>query len=187
MIRRITVIAGLVLAPVAALAVAVSPAGAAVATPVPTAGCHAGVYAGYCGIQTNGNGRSLKVVDDSTKPGTLIRGLPDNRPDRGFDFYWFAYQGGTAKIAEYAPRGVASDECMTEIPHAVIPQTLRPRYLTLEPCTGNLDQQWTFNGYGWANGQTGDVITIAQDAAHLAIGQAPQAVPTKAETWSFSS
>jgi hypothetical protein len=146
--------------------------------PVPTSSCATGVYTGYCGVQTNGNGRSLKVVADQDAPGARLRGLPDTRPDRGFDFYWFAYDGGGAKIAEYAPRGIASGLCMTE--------TQDTREVILWQCTGALDQQWTFNGYGWANGLSGDVLTVGGAPSHLVGGVTP-GVATKAETWTFSA
>jgi hypothetical protein len=165
------------------ITLAASPAFAETPAAVPTAGCAHGIYTGYCGIQTDGAGFTLYVAQPAN--GARVTGQPDTgtlaSAKTGFDFYWFAYDGGSTKVAEYAPGGVASNLCLTEQEAGAI--------LTVDTCTGSQTQQWTAGsaadgGYSWASAATGDLIHASPLGSHYAAGlPAPSNLNG---TWTFT-
>jgi hypothetical protein len=165
---------------------AVAPALAAAPAAVPTQGCAHGVYTGYCGLRTDGAGFTLYVSGPVN--GGQVRGEPDTgtlaSAKPGFDFYWFAYDGGGTKVAEYAPAGVASGLCLTQQPGTAI--------LTVDTCTGSQEQQWTAalaadGGYTWANAASGDIIHASPLGQHFAAGLPAPAAPNGTYTFTFEA
>jgi hypothetical protein len=171
----------------AAAAALAASAGAYAAIPAgaSTSGCTQGVYEGYCGTQVSAEAVPLAwdVYRTIAKPGNKIIAYPDDAGDKATDFYWFAFDGGSAKVAEYAPDGIASNLCVT------VPS--RGAGLVLETCTGNANQQFTAaeegSGYTWTNSATGDIVADpAGLRSQLTDTPAPQTL-TGADEWTFAS
>lgn len=177
-------------AALAALALPVVATGQADAS---TPGCTTGVYAGYCGTQTDAEGPaalSFDVFRQSAKVNTPIIGFPNSNTDPATDFFTFAYQGGTTKVFEYAPNGRASGLCISE-PSA-------QAGLVLRGCNGSAFQRFTPKAitdpalpsapptFTWANVESGDIIAAHGRAAQLTGVLAPGAVPPATERWTFS-
>ncbi len=149
-----------------------------------TGSCTQGVYTGYCGTQVSAEATPLAwdVYQQQARPGNKIIAYPDSNTDRATDFFWFAYDGGSSKIAEYAPGGVADNLCVTEPgQHAG---------LVLDPCTGSASQRFTAteeaSGYTWTNVATGDIVTDPSGLrSQLAGISAPQTL-TGADEWNFA-
>jgi hypothetical protein len=155
---------------------AVSLAGAAGATSrTPTYGgsgnCANGIYSGYCGTQQSGTGLYIAADSHGRIIGTRHRQSSDS------EFFWFADASSSAasndKYAEFAPHGVASNEVMAEVRHRVV----------LVTASGAADQKWVYDGTGWQNVATGDVLrSTSNDGPVLAVG-GPSSGPS--ETWTF--
>lgn len=149
-----------------------------------TPGCTGGVYAGYCGTQTDGEpvALSFDVYQQHAKAGNKIIGYPDSSGDRAVDFFTFAYDGGKAKIFEYAPDGVASNLCITE-PAA-------HTGLVLAVCSGSAHEQFTATevtgGYTWTDDATGDLVSATGLRGQLAGVTAPGTL-TAADVWTSAS
>lgn len=147
-----------------------------------TPGCVDGVYAGYCGTQTNAEatGLSLDVFQQHATVNNKIIGYANSDNDRATDFYIFAFKGGPAKIFEYAPNGVASGLCVSEPSQGA--------GLVLRKCTGSLWQQFTAHrittpsaadSFTWSNGASGDIIATA-GARSQVVGVLPPSGTTSA-------
>lgn len=141
--------AAIIIAAAASTAVGgIAVAGAASAS---TPGCATGTYASYCGTETDHEPAPLSfdVYKQQTADDTPIIGYPDSSTDPATDFFTFGYQGGSNKIFEYAPNGVASNMCITVKGYGTAGK------LVLESCGGWTWQQFTATpaatGYNWAN------------------------------------
>lgn len=132
------------LATTAGLALATAgPAAAAVPHVTVANNCLTGPEAGFCGHQTAPDGLTL-AVGANLKIVSQLFLTPNTQ------MIW-ANNGlpGNAKTAEWAPDGVPQGLCMTQITGGA----------SMTACTpGDLAQEWIFNGTGWANAGTGDVI-----------------------------
>ena len=137
---------GLVVAAVAELTI-ISTASAGLFGSSPDA-CATGVYIGYCGTQQDASTSPLNLA----AIGNIIIGTSSTRTFGSEDFFWFAYDGGNNKIAEYAPNGVASNLAMAVVPQRFGYRGTNTYYaVILQPATGAPNQQWTYNGTGWTN------------------------------------
>jgi hypothetical protein len=133
--------------------------------------CAHGIYAGYCGTQKSGTGLYIAVGRHNAIIGT-------NRPQASnAEFFWFADGTSTSstppKYAEFAPGGVASNKVMAEVRHQVV----------LVTASGAANQKWSFDGTGWKNVQTGDVLkaTFRNGPVAAVHGTSSGA----SETWAF--
>jgi hypothetical protein len=141
----------------------------------PSASCADGIYAGYDGTQVNSDGQSVAVQDGQ------LQAVRDTR-QADTCFYWFAYDGGQNKIAEYAPDGIASNEVMAAV------WTWRGYQVELQRGNGSAYQQWNYNTADngtWTNAGTGTVLA-ADSHGHLYLAPAPAVVPDS-EYWTFQS
>jgi hypothetical protein len=176
----------------AAAAIAAT-AGFAVTAQASTTGCTGGVYSGYCGTQKSAETTSMawNVYQQTAKAGTkIIAYTPGSY--QAEDFFTFAYQGGSTKVFEYAPNGVASNLCISEpAAHAG---------LELRVCNGSRWQQEqataaatvTVNGqdvqtFTWTNVATGDTITDPAGLRSQLAGIDAPATPIAASEFYFSS
>lgn len=146
-----------------------------------TASCTTGTYAGYCGTQVSATGGSVNVkggIPASNVP--VIAFTNDN--SAGNDFFWFAYKGGTSKIAEAAPNGVNSNYCMSDpnlpdVPHLIVMRT----------CNGSAFQRWTFNGTGaWINAASGLALTDNGYKHQLTDTPLVAGVTPSPQSWAFA-
>jgi hypothetical protein len=150
-----------------------------------TAGCTQGVYSGYCGTQTDAEAVPLSwdVFQQHSKAGTRIIGYPDSSSDRAVDLFTFGYQGGQAKVFEYAPGGIASNLCVTE--------PSKGAGLVLAACSGSAHEQFTAtqvadsSTYTWTNVATGDLVTSTGLRGQLAGVTTPSTI-TAALEWAFA-
>jgi hypothetical protein len=132
--------------------------------------CAHGIYAGYCGTQKSGSG--LYIAADWR--GRII-GTRQPQSSNA-EFFWFA--DGTAigsgnKYAEFAPGGVASNKVMAEVRGQVV----------LAPASGADNQKWVFDGTGWKNVKTGDVLKATFNGGPIQAVHSPSSGPS--ETWGF--
>jgi hypothetical protein len=131
-----------------------------------TPGCTEGVYAGYCGTQGDAETSALvfDVYRQAAKPGNKIIGYANSDSDPATDFYTFAYQGGSEKIFEYAPNGIASNLCISE--------PASHSGLVLRVCNGSRWQQFeataVATGFTWTDKATGDLVEAAGARVQLA-------------------
>jgi hypothetical protein len=145
----------------------------------PQGGCANGIYAGYCGTQVDTGTPALSLA--AGQFGFTGRNIIATSHARGWsaDFFWFAYQGGSNKIAEYAPGGVASNQVMAETGHGRI---------VLQRATGAPNQQWiataVAGGFTWTNAATGDEIEANGNGAPVS-AVSPPATPDSSQTWNF--
>ena len=139
--KRIIATVAAAIAVLGGAAASASAASAHPAHPAHVNACATGIYTGYCGTQVDGNGLSL------------IAGLSGSifasrHPFANGNFFWFAYDGGGNKIAEWAPDGVASGLVMAGYGSHVV----------LEQGTGALNEQWIFEDGAWANAANGKIL-----------------------------
>lgn len=130
-----------------------------------------GVYANYCGTQKSGTGLYIAVGN-----GNQIIGTTHSRPGSD-DFFWFADKSTSAanndKYAEFAPNGVTSDEVIAEVNHHVV--LARP--------TGQSNQKWVYDGTGWENVATNDVLEATTNGGPIKAVTGPSS--GSSETWTF--
>jgi hypothetical protein len=88
------------------------------------------------------------------------------------EFFWFA-DGSHNKYAEFAPGGVASNKVMAEVRHQVV----------LAPASGADNQKWLFDGNGWKNVATGDVLKATTNGGPVLAVNGPSS--GSSETWTF--
>lgn len=135
-----------------------------------TTGCTGGTYAGYCGAQTNSAATPLSFDVYQQKAANFqpVVGYVNSTGDPATDFFTFAYQGGSSKIFEYAPNGVASNYCITVDTGGK---------LGLRPCGGYTWQRFTAvadssgTAYGWQNVQDGLFIASHGNAQQLTVAK----------------
>jgi len=176
-----TKIAAVAAAAAASAGLAVGVAGAASASPAPGPGphpgpgswnCAHGIYAGYCGTQKSNTGLYIAVGRHGQIVGTF-RPEADNA-----EFVWFAdasrFAANNDKYAEFAPGGVASNLVMAEDRH---------HRVALEPASGAPDQKWVYDGKGWKNVATGDVLRATFPGGPVLAVHGPSFGPS--ETWTF--
>ena len=149
-------------------------AGASSRTPAApsSSNCAHGIYAGYCGTQKSGTGLSMAVGRHN-----IIVGTRHPQPSNA-EFFWFADASSQAanndKYAEFAPGGVASNLVMADVGH---------HQVALVRASGARNQKWVFDGTGWKNVQTGNVLTSTLNGGPvLAVGGASHG---PSETWTF--
>jgi hypothetical protein len=152
-------------------------AGAATAAASASAppGCANGIYAGYDGTQQDASGQSVAV--DS---GRLVAAAGHYHVS--LCFFWFAYEGGQDKIAEWAPDGVASNEVMAAV------WSRHGWTVGLQKATGSLYQQWNYNTADngtWTNEGTGTVLA-ATARGNLYLATAPEGTVPGGEDWTFT-
>jgi hypothetical protein len=133
--------------------------------------CAHGIYAGYCGTQKSGTG--LYIAADSH--GRII--ATRHPQPWNAEFFWFADGTSTSptppKYAEFAPGGVASNKVMSEVRHQVV----------LANANGAPNQKWSFDGTGWKNVQTGDVLLATSNGGPVLAVHGPS--HGASETWTF--
>ena len=135
-----------------------------------TENCADGIYAGYCGTQVSGTDLYIAVGF-----GGQVIGTTNPRADNA-EFFWFS--GGTASTsnddyAEFAPAGIASNKVMADVNHHIV----------LATASGAADQQWFYNGTGWTNTGTGDVLKSTYNGGPIVAASPPSAGAS--ETWTF--
>jgi hypothetical protein len=164
-----------VLAMSAGLAIGVASAGG---TNGPTSGgsagvsnCANGIYSQYCGTQESATGLFIAVGSNGRVIGTE-NPLPNNG-----EFFWFADASTSAanndKYAEFAPYGIASNRVLAEVNHCIV----------LAQASGAMDQKWVFDGTGWENVATGDVLESTTNGGPIEAATGPSSGPS--ETWTF--
>jgi hypothetical protein len=173
------------LAGIAAAAVVLGGLAFTVPAQASTSGCTGGVYSGYCGTQTDAESTPLSwdVFQQHAVSGNKIIGYGDSSSDKALDFFTFAFNGGSSKIFEYAPGGVASNLCVSEPSQAA--------GLVLRPCSGSEWQQFTAvpsegsSSFTWKNGATGDLVGATGLRGQLT-GAKPVTL-TQSFEWTFAS
>jgi hypothetical protein len=133
--------------------------------------CAHGIYAGYCGTQKSGTG--LYIAADWH--GRII-GTKQPQSSNA-EFFWFADQSPSAanndKYAEFAPNGVASNKVMAEVRHQIV----------LASASGADNQKWVYDGTGWKNVGTGDVLKATYNGGQIQADHHSSSGPS--ETWTF--
>jgi hypothetical protein len=173
---------------VLAVAAAAALSVAAVATAAPhhqsSDQCGSGIYAGYTGTQENGNDQSVVVQNSTPVASSHSRGSDDC-------FFWFAYDGGQNKIAEYAPDGVASNLVLSVQDRWGFGKNNRgsAEEVVLQKADGSLDQQWNYNTADngtWTNEGTNLVLTVGRNG-QLELATPPTGTVPPQEDWTFQS
>jgi hypothetical protein len=181
-LKHLTIVA---VATVAIAGVGAVTAVAASATPPPygygSGSCNNSIYAGYVNTQTDGYGASIVVQN-----GQAVASK------RGGDscFFWFAYEGGSNKIAEYAPGGITSNEVLgvqqsrhhdNPLQVGLVPATAQAQWLfTL--VSGSATGTWTYEGSGPGDGM---VLAAAPDG-QLYLASAPTGAVPQNEDWTYT-
>ena len=133
--------------------------------------CSNGIYAGYCGTQESATGLYIAVGWNRQVIGTRHPQANDA------EFFWFAdgssSRANNDKYAEFAPNGVASNLVMTEEHHNIV----------LATASGTPDQKWVYDGTGWTNVGTGDVLKATYDGGPILAAHGSSA--GLSETWTF--
>jgi hypothetical protein len=132
--------------------------------------CAHGIYAGYCGTQKSQTG--LYIAADWR--GRIIGTRAPQASNA--EFFWFADGtsiGSGNKYAEFAPNGVASNKVMAEVRHQVV----------LAPASGANSQKWVFDGTGWKNAATGDVLKATSNGGPVLAVNGPST--GSSESWTF--
>jgi hypothetical protein len=177
-----TKIAAVAAAAAASAGLAVGIAGTASASPNPghpgpgpgpgSWNCAHGIYAGYCGTQKSGTGLYIAVG----RHGQIV-GTRHPQAMTG-EFVWFADASRSAasndKYAEFAPGGVASNLVMAEDGR---------HQVELAPASGAPNQKWVFDGKGWQNVATHDVLKATFDGGPVLAVHGPSFGPWETWTW----
>ena len=139
-----------------------------------TYNCANGIYAGYCGTQESGTGLYIAVGWGDDNPHLIGT---ENPHASNAEFFWFADASAGAanndKYAEFAPNGIASNRVMAEV-HGVI---------VLCQATGAANQKWVYDGTGWQNVATGDVLESTSNGSRIVAVAGPSS--GSSETWTF--
>jgi hypothetical protein len=155
------------------LAIEVAGAGATGGPPggYGTFNCANGIYAEYCGTQESGTSLYIAVGWGGRLIGT------ENPQASNAEFFWFADASPSAanndKYAEFAPNGIASNWVMAEVNHSIV----------LTQATGAPNQKWVYDGTGWENVATGDVLESTFNGGPIDAVAGPSSGPS--ETWTF--
>jgi hypothetical protein len=145
-------------------------------------GCTNGVFAGYCGTQTDTQGFELSwaVASSAVSPGTRVLASRT-----GSAFFTFAFEGTTSeKVFMYAPGGVA-------VTSGGVNLCIAEEYgkLVLDRCTSNDDEQWdavpAATGYEWVNDETGDIVQ-ANGSGQQLTGVVAPGTPLNSQMWNFA-
>ena len=133
--------------------------------------CANGIYAGYCGTQESGTSLYIAVGWGNHLIGTV------NPQASNAEFFWFADASPSAanndKYAEFAPNGIASNLVMAEVNHVIV----------LTQATGAANQKWVYDGTGWENVATGDVLESTSNGGPIEAAAGPSSGTS--ETWAF--
>lgn len=136
-----------------------------------TYNCSNGIYAGYCGTQESNTGLYIAVDWNNRVIGTRHPQADDA------EFFWFAdgspSHANNDKYAEFAPNGVASNRVMAEEHGRIV----------LARASGAADQKWVYDGTGWTNVATGDVLRATYDGGAILAAHGPSS--GSSETWTF--
>jgi hypothetical protein len=143
--------------------------------PIPSGGgasnCANGIYSNYCGTQESATDLYIAVGW-----GDRIIGRSYPQPWNA-EFIWFADASSSAanndKYAVFAPNGVASNKVMAEVNHHII----------LATASGASDQKWVFDGTGWQNVATGDVLQSTFNGGPILAVTGPSS--GSSESWTF--
>jgi hypothetical protein len=136
-----------------------------------TYNCSHGIYAGYCGTQESSTGLYIAVDWEHQVIGT--------RHPQAYnaEFFWFAdaspSHANNDKYAEFAPHGVASNQVMAE----------EHGHIVLAAASGAENQKWVYDGTGWKNVATGDVLEATDDGGAILAVNGPSS--GSKETWTF--
>ena len=144
---------------------------AALATAAPafavTNACTSG-DSGFCGGQVTSQAQPLElavgVPAAQAKAGTgIVADTPGLNLREDWDMRNPADQPGSqVKIFKFAPRGIRTNLCVTEVGGT-------QSQLVLERCTGANNQRWTPNeqasGFNWVNQATGLALTAVSDSS----------------------
>ncbi len=136
--------------------------------------CANGIYAGYCGTQESG--ASLYIAVGWGRHGYQVIGTKNPQASNA-EFFWFADASASAanndKYAEFAPDGIASNLVMAEVNHVIV----------LTQATGAANQKWVYDGTGWENVATGDVLESTSNGGPIDAVTGPSS--GSSETWTF--
>jgi hypothetical protein len=136
--------------------------------------CANGIYAGYCGTQESGTSLYIAVGWGSHGYGVIGTANPQAN---NAEFFWFADASASAanndKYAEFAPDGIASNLVMAEVNHCIV----------LTQATGAANQKWVYDGTGWENVATGDVLESTYNGGPIDAVAATSSGPSV--TWTF--
>jgi hypothetical protein len=136
-----------------------------------TSNCANGIYAGYCGTQESKTNLYMAVGRGGSIVGTR------NPQSTNAEFIWFAdgssHAANNDKYAEFAPGGVPSNTVMAEVRHQVV----------LVTASGAADEKWVFDGTGWYNVATHDVLEATTNGGPVLAVHGPST--GLSETWTF--
>jgi hypothetical protein len=135
------------------------------------ANCANGIYAEYCGTQESATSLYIAVGWGNHLIGTV------NPQASNAEFFWFADASPSAanndKYAEFAPNGIASNLVMAEVNHVIV----------LTQATGAANQKWVYDGTGWENVATSDVLESTYNGGPIEAVTGPSSGTS--ETWTF--
>ncbi len=137
-----------------------------------TYNCAHGIWAGYCGTQKSGTGLYIAINPWNGK----VAGTKSPRADNA-EFVWFKDSTSTTaqnyKYAVFAPHGVPTNQVLAE----------KWGHVVLAKASGASDQKWHYNGVGWTNVATGDVLKSTVNNGPILAAHGPSSGPS--ETWTF--
>jgi hypothetical protein len=133
--------------------------------------CANGIYSGYCGTQESATGLYIAVGWNNHLIGTT------HPQASNAEFFWFADASATAanndKYAVFSPNGMPSNRVMADVNHVIV----------LTQATGAANQKWVFDGTGWENVGTGDVLESTTNGGPIDAATGPSSGTS--ETWTF--
>lgn len=133
--------------------------------------CANGIWSGYCGTQESNTGLNIAVG-----LGNSIVGTTDPQSWNA-EWVWSADGSASAanndKYAIFAPGGIPSNKVMAEVNHHIV----------LVSASGNSDQKWVYDGTGWENVATGDVLKATVNGGPILAAEGPSS--GNSETWTF--
>lgn len=136
-----------------------------------TSNCANGIWSNYCGTQESATSLYIAVGF-----GNSIIGTTDPQ-SWSAEWVWSADASSTAanndKYAIFAPGGVASNKVMAEVNHRIV----------LVTASGDSNQKWVYDGTGWENVATGDVLKSTVNDGPILAAKGPSS--GSSETWTF--
>jgi len=133
--------------------------------------CANGIWSNYCGTQESNTGLYIAIG-----LGNRIVGTTDPQPWNA-EWVWSADASASAanndKYAIFAPGGITSNNVMAEVNHHIV----------LVNASGNADQKWVYDGTGWENVATGDVLESTVNGGPILAAKGPSS--GNSETWNF--